>query len=66
MILEKNGQAYAHVLHWIRCRIGFSLFRASIMCLRGARSFLHCPVREDQAAIDLALIESRVMLQNGV
>ena len=66
MISEKNGQAYAHVrialdkmLDW------FSLLRASIMCLRGAWSSLHCPVRADQAAIDLALIESRVMLQNG-
>ena len=64
MILEKSGQAYAHVLHWIRSRIGFSLLRASIMYVQGARSFLHCPVREDQAAIDLALTEIRVLLQN--
>ena len=24
-ISGKNGQSYSHVLHWIRCRIGFSL-----------------------------------------
>ena len=65
MTLEKNVQAYARVLHRIKCWIGFSLLRALIMCPRGALSSLHCPVRADQAAIDLALIESRVMLRNG-
>ena len=33
-ILEKNGQPYFHVLHWIRCHIGSSLLKHQ-SCARG-------------------------------
>ena len=53
VISESHDQPYSSVFHWIRCRLVFSLIRSSILCLRGARSFLHNPIILD--AIELAL-----------
>ena len=60
MISIRNNQPYSRVLNWLRCRLGFSLIRSAIMCLRGARSSYHHPIKSDCAAIDLALSESKV------
>ena len=60
MISIRNNQPYSRILNWLRCHIGFSLIRSAIMCLRGARSSYHHPIKSDCAAIDLALSESKV------
>ena len=41
LLAIKRNQSYSQVLHWIRCRINFSLIRSAVMCLRGARSSSH-------------------------
>ena len=43
MIASKNNKAYSKTIHWLRCRLSFSLLRSAIMCLRGSRSSLHRP-----------------------
>ena len=60
MISIRNNQPYSHVLNWLRCHLGFSLIRSAIMCLHGAKSSYHHPIKPDCAAIDLALSESKV------
>ena len=44
MISEKNNKPYSKTMHWLRCRLSFSLLRSAIMCLRGCRSALHRPI----------------------
>ena len=34
-IAEKHNKPYGKTLHWLRCRLNFSLLRSAIMCLRG-------------------------------
>ena len=41
MISEKNNKPYSKTMHWLRCRLSFSLLRSAIMCLRGCISALH-------------------------
>ena len=43
MIAEKHSKPYSRTMHWIRCRLSFSLLRSAIMCLRGSRSAIHRP-----------------------
>ena len=38
MIGEKKDTSYSRTISWIRCRLSFSLLRATIMAIRGARS----------------------------
>ena len=38
LLAEKQGRAYSSTLHWLRCRLNFSLLRSAIMCIRGSRS----------------------------
>ena len=55
---EKRGNSYSSTLHWLRCRLNFSLLRSAIMCIRGSRStFYTTPPTE---SIDLALHEGQV------
>ena len=59
MIASKHNKTYSKTIHWLRCRLSFSLIRSAIMCLRGSRSTLHHPgVNFDN--INLALSEGRV------
>ena len=34
LLFEKQGRAYSSTLHWLRCRLNFSLLRSAIMCIR--------------------------------
>ena len=43
MISSKHNKPYSRTMHWIRCRLSFSLLRSAIMCLRGSRSAVHRP-----------------------
>ena len=45
---------------WIRCRLSFSLLRASIMCIRGARSSRGHAAREYDVPMDLVSSVSRI------
>ena len=36
------------------CKLSFSLLRSAIMCIRGARSSLRCPVAEALIAVQVA------------
>ena len=40
---EKFDKPYSKTIHWLRCRLSFSLLRSSIMCIRGSRSAFHRP-----------------------
>ena len=59
MITKKHNKTYSKTIHWLRCRLSFSLLRSAIMCLRGSRSSLHHPELSLQN-IDLAITEGRV------
>ena len=63
MLSERNEQHYSQVLHWIRCRLNFSLLQSFIMCLRGARSSYHHPAnsRLNSGHIDLVLAEGKLL-----
>ena len=58
LLAEKRGNSYSSTLHWLRCRLNFSLLRSAIMCIRGSRStFSTTPPTE---SMDLALHEGQV------
>ena len=58
LIAEKYEKPCSMTIHWIRCKLSFSLLRSSIMCLRGSRSALHHPANPPD--MDLACSEGRV------
>ena len=60
LIAEKRDEPYSTTMGWIRCRISFSLLRASIMCFRGARSSLGRASRQPDAPINLVTSEGHV------
>ena len=60
LIAEKRDEPYGTTMGWIRCRISFSLLRASIMCFRGARSSLGRASRLPDAPINLVSSEGHV------
>ena len=57
MLADKWEMNCIRCLHWMRCRLCFSLLRSAIMCLRGHRSTVHFPT---PASIDLAYSEGRL------
>ena len=60
LIAEKRDQPYSRTLFWIRCKLGFSLLRSAIMCLRGSRSSYHHPAGMAKEAINLTCSEGRI------
>ncbi len=58
LISEKQGRQYSSTLHWVRCRLNFSLLRSAVMCIRGSRSTFASEVNTD--SIDLAVHEGQV------
>ena len=59
LISTKRDEPYSTTMGWIQCRLSFSL-RASIMCLRGARSSVGHLSRQLEAPINLISSEGRV------
>ena len=57
---EKRNEPYSSTLGWIQCRLSFSLLRASIMCLRGARSSIGHASRLPDVPINLVSSEGQV------
>ena len=44
LIASKYGKPYGRTIHWLRCRLNFSLLRSAIRCLRGScSSSIHHP-----------------------
>ena len=60
LLAEKQERPYSSTLHWLRCRLNFSLLRSAIMCLRGSRSTFTPDTSSPMESIDLALHEGRV------
>ena len=61
LLAEKQGRPYSSTLHWLRCRLNFSLLRSAIMCIRGSRSiFSPHSTSPPTESIDLALHEGQV------
>ena len=62
LIAEKQDKPYSRTVHWLRCRLSFSLLRSAIMCIRGSRSAAHHPARQPVTGdnIDLACCEGQV------
>ena len=42
---REGEQSYSRTLGWLWCVLDFSLIRAAIQCIRGARSASHRPIR---------------------
>ena len=63
---EKFDKPYSKTIHWLRCRLSFSLLRLSIMCIRGSRSAFHRPASPMTPGdnLDLACAEGRVPHQD--
>ena len=59
---EKFDKPYSKTIHWLRCRLTFSLLRSAIMCLRGSRSTVHHPSTHLNRGYDIDLVcaEGRV------
>ena len=45
LISVKHKKSYSQTMSTIRCKLAFSLIDSAVMCLRGARSSFHRPVR---------------------
>ena len=62
MLTDKHNQPYSKMVHWLHCRLSFSLLRSSMRCLRGSRSSIHHPTGPPSSSlnIDLACGEGRV------
>ena len=61
MTAQKQNKTYSKIIHWIRCKLSYSLLRSATMCLRGARSSIHHPITSIDT-MDLACQEGRVPL----
>ena len=57
-LATKWDKPYSSTLHWLRCRVIFSLLRSAICCIRGARSSCGHTIGQ-HPAIDLAIAESQ-------
>ena len=68
LIADKHSKLCSRTLHWLRCRINFSLLRSAIMCLRGSRSAAYRPASPTLTGdnVDLASSEGRVPNQDQI
>ena len=59
---EKFDKPYSKTIHWLRCRLNFSLLRSAIMCPCGSCSTVHHPSTHLNHGydIDLVCVEGRV------
>ena len=61
LISTKKSQPYSKAMNWIRCLIGFALLRATVLCLRGARSSANQAVRSNVAdCVDHAICKGKI------
>ena len=57
LLANKWDQPYGLTLHWLRCKIAYSLLRSSFQCLRGARLSRGHSIRSASSPIDLVMTE---------
>ena len=57
---ERTDEPYSTTMGWLRCRLGFTLTRSAVMCLRGSRSRAGQP----RCAIEPALASAEGRLQH--
>ena len=55
---EKRDTPYSVMMAWLRCRLGFSLLRSAILCLRGSRHSARRHVLDDDMEPCLAVHQS--------
>ena len=60
MLASKFDQPYSCTINWLRCRLCFSLLRASIQCIRGARSARGHASRVPAPPLELVVAEVNV------
>ena len=60
LVAAKRDEPYSTTMGWIRCRLSYSLLRAAIMCVRGARSTIGHASREHETPIGLVSSEGHV------
>ena len=53
LLSDRWNPPYSLIMGWLRCSLGFSLLRSSLMCLRGSRSSYGSP--GVPAAVDLVV-----------
>ena len=58
LLSEKLSSLYSVVMGWLRCSLGFSLLRSSIMCIRRSHSKSKHPCVPP--AVDLAVAEGNL------
>ena len=58
LLCDKLDLFYGEIMGWIRCKLSFALVRSAIMCIRGARSWLHSPISE--APVDVQIAEAHL------
>ena len=58
MLAQKRGQRYCEVMQWFRCRVSFSLLRASIAAIRGSRQSR--PFQHSVKHLELASAEGHI------
>ena len=60
MLAQHDGKTYGHVMSYLRCQRSFAVLRATIMCVRRARSKKHRPTNALRPlAIDLSCDSAR-------
>lgn len=60
LIAGKRDEPYSTTLGWIRCRLSYSLLRAAIMCIIGARSTFGHATKVPEAPINLVSSDGHV------
>ncbi len=62
LLAAKHDKPYSNTVHWLRCRLSFSLLRSAIMCMQGSRSTIYHPAGPSISGdhINLACSEGRV------
>ena len=60
LLAEKKAEPYSNVMANLRCRLSFALLRASVMCLRGARSTFTAHLTADPVSAEVVVAEAGV------
>ena len=64
MFVSKLDQPYSCTINWLRCRLCFSLLRASIQCIRGACSARGHASRVPAPPLELVVAEVNVYIDS--
>ena len=51
MLAWKENKPYSVVISWLRCKLSFAAVRFAILCIRGTRSSIHKPRRDEDIAL---------------